>query len=355
MDLPGIGFRLRRDNCGWRGLGKAPIERSRDQTRVPGVRRRTPAQAPALPRPDEEGKIALRGELASRMRRLRLGAAFPLPSEEALSSYYLADYWKTAHGAAGLTDVDRFPRDNLALFNRGASIAALVAEYVDPAVRNILDVGAGYGHVMHALGERFPRARRLAAESSEACQRHLVSIGVEVVRAPIQELLSRSRSRAMSSCFRMSWSTCWLHVSFSAIYDRRSLRMESSASKCRTSPRGPKDGSSIIPGSRASTSPTSSFFSPPVITRFLERLGFEVTFAETVGPGTRIVSSRGFALRTDQIDGLRRFLPRRLVARLRRQRVGIAARDEAFYRYGGPRIWLRCVARRGSSAGHSAS
>jgi trans-aconitate methyltransferase len=68
-----------------------------------------------------------------------------------------------------------FPKDNLAFFNRGRSIAELVTSHLGSRPTRILDVGAGSGHVLHALGERHADAARVAIESSNECQRGAAS------------------------------------------------------------------------------------------------------------------------------------------------------------------------------------
>src|SRR5262249_24032596 len=91
---------------------------------------------------------------------------------------------------ANLADLREFPRDNPILHERGQAIAALLAKHVDAGrPLGILDVGAGYGHVLHALGARFPAATRTALEPSKACFDHLRALHIEVIPRSLDDAL----------------------------------------------------------------------------------------------------------------------------------------------------------------------
>ena len=116
--------------------------------------------------------------------------AQPRPDEDALADYYTKAYWEATHPAGDSADTALFPKDNLALFNRGQALADLVAAHARAQPARILDIGAGFGHVLHALGEQYPAAAKVALESSEGCQRHLRSLGIHVVDHPLSSFSS---------------------------------------------------------------------------------------------------------------------------------------------------------------------
>jgi SAM-dependent methyltransferase len=269
--------------------------------------------------------------------------ALPRPDAGRLADYYAAAYWETAHPAAGLVDVQRFPKDNLALFNRGRSIAELVTPHVGPGRTRILDVGAGYGHVLHALGERHAGATRVAIESSDECQRHLQSLDVEVVRAPIEEFLERVKHP-----FNVIVLS---HVLEHFADPRRILdllrpALEPGGILCLEVPNVPAESRGGFlghPWVSPFDEPHMTFFSKPTLAALVERAGYDVLFCETVGPAYRGISHRRRLPSVRSV--LRRIVPRGLLLRFRRQRVSVPERDESFYQYGGPRIWIRCLAR----------
>jgi SAM-dependent methyltransferase len=270
--------------------------------------------------------------------------AVPRPDAGKLAEYYSASYWKTTHGAADLVDVQRFPRDNLALFNRGRSIAELVTSHLGAGPKRILDVGAGYGHVLHALGERYADATRVAIESSGQCQRHLQSLDVEVVREPIEEFLLR-----LAHPFDLIVLS---HVLEHFADPGRILQLlrpglNPEGILCLEVPNVPAESRGRFLN-HAWVSPFDephvTFLSRSTLAALVTRAGYDVVLCDTVGP-----PYQGFAHRfplPSMRSALRRIVPRRLLLRLRRQRVAVPERDESFCQYGGPRIWIRCLARR---------
>jgi SAM-dependent methyltransferase len=269
----------------------------------------------------------------------------PGPDASRLDDYYATAYWKKTHPATGLVDVERFPRDNLALFNRGRSIAELVMSHVRSRPKRILDVGAGYGHVLHALGERCADATMVAIESSDQCQRHLQSLGVEAVREPIEEFLLR-----LKDPFDVIVLS---HVLEHFADPRRILDMLRAALApqgilCLEVPNVPAESRAGFlnhPWTSPFDEPHVTFFSASTLAALVTRAGYDVLLCETVGPPYRGVSQRRFRLPSVR-SALRRILPRGILLRLRGQRAAVPARDESFYQYGGPRIWIRCVASR---------
>jgi 2-polyprenyl-3-methyl-5-hydroxy-6-metoxy-1,4-benzoquinol methylase len=271
--------------------------------------------------------------------------AVPRPDAERLDDYYATAYWKKTHPATGLVDVQRFPRDNLALFNRGRSIAELVTSHVRSGPKRILDVGAGYGHVLHALGELYADATRVAIESSGQCQRHLQSLDVEVVREPIEEFLLRLKDPFDVIVLSHVLEHFGDPGSILAML-RAALSPEGIL--CLEVPNVPAEsGAGFLnhPWTSPFDEPHVTFFSASTLAALVKRAGYDVLLCETVGPTYRGVSQRRLRLPSMR-SALRRIVPRGLLPRLRRQRGAVPERDESFYQYGGPRIWIRCVASR---------
>jgi SAM-dependent methyltransferase len=117
----------------------------------------------------------------------------PVPTAERLDQYYRDDYRKLGAYGADVADTSRFPRDNLFYFNRGRAVAELVAPHFasDQSLR-ILDIGAGFGHILHMLGTAFPKATLHAIEYSELCVRHLRGIGISVDSESVETVLDRA-------------------------------------------------------------------------------------------------------------------------------------------------------------------
>ena len=117
--------------------------------------------------------------------------ADPRPASQVLADYYAMDYRSGGCYGSDVANANQFPKDNLFYYNRGQSIAELVSPHVHLEKPRILDVGAGYGHILYALGQRYPHSTRLAIEFSEVCVQHLTSLGVQVLTQPMEKSLSR--------------------------------------------------------------------------------------------------------------------------------------------------------------------
>ena len=113
----------------------------------------------------------------------------PRPTLEALENYYAVDYRVGCCAGSDVANLSEFPADNLYYYNRGQAAASLVGEHLGIEPRTVLDVGAGYGHILDALGARYPDARRVAIEFSQVCANHLRSLGVEVHQDPADRVL----------------------------------------------------------------------------------------------------------------------------------------------------------------------
>jgi hypothetical protein len=94
--------------------------------------------------------------------------------------------------------------------------------------------------------------------------------------------------------------------------------------------------------------PHISFFSQESLTEMLREAGMDVIFCDTAGPTYRRVSALRF--RTPPLrHTLHGMLPRPLFHFLRgltlTKPMRVQDREEAFYQYGGERIWIRALAR----------
>lgn len=310
--------------------------------------------------------------------------AMPAPVPEALRRYYEADYRRRGYAGSDVADPDAFPKDNLFYFNRGESIAELVASHLDDPPQRILDVGAGYGHVLHALGRRYPEAERVAVEPSAACARHLHGMEIEVREAPVGEVMSSLPDG--SDGFDL---VVMSHVLEHLLEPGRTLETlgprlarrgsDPTPGGSRSTPGGwhPTPGGSTSDGPETATGgvlyvevpnvppdslleypdhvwaprfdePHLTFFGRDSLCRLLRRAGFEVVFCDTAGPEYRRVSRLRFHLPHWRWF-LQRLIPDRLFHALRRQRftrrLRVQEREEEFYRYGGFRLWIRAIAR----------
>jgi SAM-dependent methyltransferase len=298
------------------------------------------------------GRAMFEGAWLDECAGCRLVQVFPRPAAEQLGAYYAEDYRSGGWAGSNVADLATFPRDNLALFNRGHAIAELVAPHLRGQGLQILDVGAGYGHVLHVLGEKYLDSARLAIEFSSSCIPFLEALGIEVVARPVEEVLANTERR-----FDL---VVLSHVLEHLLDPRETLQLIRS----RLTPTGllyievpnipPKSHSQhldhrLVPHS---DEPHITFFSTGTLQELLKSCGFKLLMCETAGPRYRNVSALGFRL-----VSLRRLakdlLPRRTFIWLRQRFIkSIRAedRDESFFQYGGCRIWLRSLATGGDYA-----
>lgn len=276
--------------------------------------------------------------------------AVPPPSPEALDRYYREDYRKGGLHGADVADPAAFPRDNLFYFNRGRSIAERVAPHVTAARPRMLDIGAGWGHLLHALGERFPGAERHAVEYSQVCVEHLRTIGVDVDSRPVEEVLPAVRARfdlitmshVLEHLLRPVHGLGLIRAALApggVLYievphiGREALRRYADH---RWAPRFDE--------------PHITFFSPPALRRLLGAAGFTELFCDTAGPAYRYVSGLRFRLPPLRAT-LAGLLPKTVFDYLRGQSatsgLRVQEREPEFYEYGGDRIWIRSVWRPG--------
>jgi SAM-dependent methyltransferase len=272
----------------------------------------------------------------------------PRPDAEALARYYVSDYRRARLYGSDVADARTFPRDNLFYLNRGRSIVELTAPEISSEAPAVLDVGTGFGHVLWAFGERYPDSRRLAIEFSDVCVQHLNSIGVEVRVGPVEDVLPALDRRfdVITIC----------HVLEHLLEPARVLTVlgDHLAADGLLYVEVPHIAEAAILGHPDNAwaprydEPHVGFFSPQSLRRLLEDSGYEVRFLDTAGPVYRHVSALRYALPPLR-STVQRMIPRRLFEFLRGLRatnaIRVQEREEAFYAYGGDRIWIRAMAR----------
>lgn len=275
--------------------------------------------------------------------------AVPRPSLQELSDYYAVDYRAAYCAGEDVADVEAFPKDNLFYYNRGQSIAELLSPHIDGEAPEILDVGAGYGHTLAALGERYPDSERTAIEFSDVCVRHLRSLGVEVHDEPAEDVLPR---------IERSFDVVVVSHVLEHLLNPREI-LELLRSHLRPGgvlyievPNIPRETIGRFPDhvwAPRFDEPHVSFFSADVLRGMLASADLEVEFCETAGPRYRYISGWRYRMPTMRwlVQGL---IPRPIFHFLRRssftRAVRVREREDAFYEYGGLRLWIRAVSRR---------
>jgi SAM-dependent methyltransferase len=273
----------------------------------------------------------------------------PRPELQQLMDYYAEDYRSRLCAGADVADLARFPKDNLFYYNRGQSIAELIGRHVGYENCNVLDIGAGFGHILHAIAERFPRATRFATEFSGQSIRHLKSLGIQVFEGDIEDALAQLPQNLslviMSHVFEhLSDLAGSLELIHKWLSPGGILYIEV--------PNIPAWGLLQCPDhvwAPRFDEPHISFFSTPVLRTILEGAGFEVDFCDTAGPEYRMISGWRYNMPTMRwlVQDL---MPAGLFHYLRRQkfmnRFKVPDRVDAFFQYGGPRVWIRTVSRK---------
>lgn len=273
----------------------------------------------------------------------------PSPTLQRLADYYAIDYRNGCFAGADVADVSQFPLDNLFYYNRGQSIADLVAPYLSNPTPHILDIGAGYGHILYALGERFPSAARSAIEFSKVCVDHLRSIGVTVYDQAAEEALPQ-----ISEQFDLIILS---HVLEHLLQPHEMLQLIQQ----RLTPGGllyievPHIPTEALTQYLDSVwaprfdEPHITFFSPQSLTRLLTAAGFAVRFCDTAGLTYRQISAWQFHMPHWRWF-LQRLIPPGLFHFLRRQpfmqTLKVKTREDSFYQYGGRRIWIRTISQK---------
>jgi len=141
------------------------------------------------------GRVIFDGAWLHECRQCGLVQVVPRPSTQALVDYYAVDYRRGGKYGSDVANAGLFPRDNLFYFNRGQSITELVSQYIHKENPRILDVGAGYGHILYSLGQQYPMSERVAIEYSNPCIQHLQSLGIQAYAQPVEEILPQMVQR----------------------------------------------------------------------------------------------------------------------------------------------------------------
>ncbi len=272
----------------------------------------------------------------------------PVPDDAALTAYYASSYRAGRRYGADAADAETFPRDNLFFYNRGRSITALVRPHLGQRERplTILDIGAGFGHILHALGEAYPSAVRLAHEYSEPCIEHLGAVGIRVVTGDLAEAL-----RSLPAIDLVVISHVLEHLRNPV--DTLALVRERMAPDGLLYVEVPHMGERLLasypdsPWAPRHDEPHITFFDTTTLGRVLEAAGFTPGFLETAGPQYHDVSALRYHL-PPLLPTLRRIVPRTIMRQLRRAPTAHASLDHLapeFDKYGGKRIWLRSISR----------
>lgn len=294
------------------------------------------------------GESIFGGASLHRCEACALVQAVPAPDPGVLADYYKQDYRTKGYGGSNVANLSQFPNDNLFYCNRGRSITELLRRFISrPDPLNILDIGAGYGHILYFLGQEFPHACRFAIEFSDACSRHLQSQKIEVHSRPVEEVLSEMRNRF--DVIILS------HVLEHILNPQKVLSLIGSSLT--------KEGilyievPNIPPGSLMRypdhvwaprhDEPHITFFSEPTVRTLVETAGFELQFSSTCGPEYRYISALRYNLPPFR-STVEAWIPPALFQFLRRQSftkgIRVQPREESFFQYGGPdRIWIRTV------------
>ena len=278
----------------------------------------------------------------------QLAQLSPIPTESELDRYYAADYRKSGRYGSDVADAAAFPRDNLFYYNRGESVASLLEDRIRARTGDapsILDVGAGFGHILYSLGRRFPRATRVALELSDPCVRHLTSIGVEVVPALLEQFAAGGRT---FDVVILSHVLEHVRAPDAAMRTLRELLTPRGILYIEV-PNIPVDSLRRFPDSKWAPrydEPHITFFSVESLRHLIETHGLEVSWIDTAGPLYRDVSALRYRLPPLKplLTGL---MPAPIFNALRRtsvtQAVRVKDREEEFFQYGGYRIWIRSV------------
>lgn len=295
----------------------------------------------------QHGKNIFGGTWLYECRNCHLVQALPRPAPPALDHYYAEDYRRSGYAGSDVASVPEFPKDNLFYYNRGQSVAELLRPFLHIPNPRILDVGAGYGHILYALGQRYPSSIRRAIEYSELCVQHLKSIGIQVDSQPVEKVLPRYPGQ-----FHL---VVLSHVLEHLLDPSQVLRLIQD---------------SLVPGgllyievpniplvlayadhqwAPRFDEPHITFFTGATLCRLLESLGFERRFCASAGPHYKLISPLRYHLPPLRFT-LLNLLPARVFHFLRRQRftqpLRVKEREEAFYQYGGFRIWIRSLWRK---------
>jgi len=273
----------------------------------------------------------------------------PRPPHQALANYYAVDYRYGGKYGSDVADGRQFPKDNLFYFNRGQSIAELVLPHLQKDNPRILDVGAGYGHILYALSQRYPRSERVAIEFANVCVQHLEAVGIRVFNRPAEEVLGQMEQQfdlvVLSHVLEHVLDPCtMLRLIHASLVPGGMLYVEV--------PNIPRESLLRYPDQTWAPrwdEPHITFFSVPTLRDLLESVGFELCVCDTAGPTYKYISPLRYRLPPLR-SFLQGLLPSPLFLFLRRQGftkpLRVQEREESFWQYGGFRIWIRSVAKK---------
>lgn len=275
--------------------------------------------------------------------------SIPRPAPTLLEEYYREDYRVKGYGGSDVADVGRFPYDNLFYCNRAQSIAQLLKPYIFNKAPHILDIGAGYGHILYFLGQEFPKSQRYAVEFSQPCVRHLKSQNIEVWSRPAEEILEEKQAHfdviTLSHVLEhLLDPKAVLRLIHSSLVNGGVLYVEV--------PNIPFDSLLRYPDHMWAPrydEPHITFFSEDSLKNLIESTGFTGEFLSTAGPFYRHVSALRFHLPPFR-ETVAKWLPSFLFQFLRKQNftgpVRVQQRENSFFEYGGYRLWIRSVWRK---------
>lgn len=311
-------------------------------------------------RDGERGRALFGGAHVSRCAECLLVQVTPLPSADRLEEYYAQTYRSGGRHGAGEADLSTFPRDNLFYHHRGQSVVDLVSPHLSlPADRplRVLDAGAGFGHTLAAVAERYPSATREALEISGVCIDHLRAHGVEVHARTIEDWAEDHRAAGGDAA---RYDLIILSHVLEHVRDPRRVltllgsRLRAGGLLHLEVPHVPLEALEKYPDHPWAPrwdEPRLTFFSRSSLTYLVRVTGFDPVLLGAAGPAYRPISAlrhrtpplRTVALRALPVP-LVRFLRRRTVTRPLQT---FAARGP-FYRQAPDGIWLRALLRRPS-------
>jgi 2-polyprenyl-3-methyl-5-hydroxy-6-metoxy-1,4-benzoquinol methylase len=299
------------------------------------------------------GKDVFGGAKLYTCEACNLVQALPRPESSVVDEYYRSDYRRAAFTGTDVASAEDFPKDNLFYFNRGRSASELIGRYAPFERPEILDIGAGWGHILHALGERYPGANRVAIEYSDVCVKHLERLGIDVITQPVEDVLPRLDRRfdviVLSHVLEHLLDPMTiLRYIVNLLSPRGILYVEV--------PNIPVESLLRFPDHRWNgrfDEPHITFYSEDTLERLLEAAGLDVRFCDTAGPEYEYISRLRFHMPPLR-STLQSLIPTPLFFGLRRMNVTsklrVREREPTFYEYGGLRLWLRTVSSRSAAA-----
>ncbi len=305
------------------------------------------------------GRALFGGAHVSRCAECLLVQVTPLPSADRLEEYYGRAYRSGGRHGAEEADLSTFPRDNLFYHHRGQSVMDLVSRHLSvPADRplRVLDAGAGFGHTLAAVAERYPDATREALEISDVCIAHSRSWGVGVHARTVEAWADDRPTESAETRYDLIILS---HVLEHVRDPRRVLALLGSRLRAGgllyiEVPHIPLEMLERYPDhpwAPRFDEPHLTFFSRSSLDHLVRLTGFDTVTLEAAGPAYRQISALRY--RTPSLRAaVLSLLPASLVRFLRRQALTrpfqtFAAQDP-FYRYAPDGIWLRSILRRPS-------